>query len=89
MNRVAPSGLAVSGEWQGMNLLLQTLQEIFAENKVRTQCYLTPKQGYIRAKIYQFVHILSENVNNKGGWQLKFDIDKKHLGLIKEALKKS
>lgn len=72
---------AKSGE--GIDLLLQALAEIYANTKIRTQCYLTPKQGGIRAKLYEFAHIISENIDNKGGWQLEFDIDKKYLGLLR------
>ncbi len=68
---------------KGIDLLLQALQEIYAHTKIRTQCYLTPKQGGIRAKLYQFAHIISEKIDNNGGWQLEVDIDKKHLGLLK------
>lgn len=68
---------------EGIDLLLQALQEIYAATKVRAQCYLTPKQGSVRAKLYQFGHIISEKIDDNGGWQLEVDIDKKHLGLLK------
>ena len=67
----------------GIDLFLQALQELYAHTKVRTQFYLSPKQGGIRAKLYQFAHIISETLDNKGGWLLEVDIDKKYLGLLK------
>lgn len=67
----------------GIDLFLQALQEIYAQTKVRTRCYLTPKQGGTRAKLYEFAHIITENIDKSGGWQLEFDIDKKYLGLLK------
>ena len=54
----------------GIDLLLQVLQEIYTETKVRTHCYLTLKQGDIRAKLYEFAHIITENIDPNGGWQL-------------------
>lgn len=72
---------AQSGE--GIELLYQALSEIFAINKVTKKFHLLASQGGIRARLFDFADILDEKVDEKGGWEMLVEIDKKHLGLLK------
>ena len=68
----------------GLDLLIQALQEIYADSKVRKICHLLPVHGGTRAKLYEFANILSEENQENGGWRMEIDIDKKYLGLLKD-----
>ena len=67
----------------GIELLVQALTEIFSASKVRKLCHLLPTQGDIRAKLFSAAHIINEESNEQGGWNISIEIDKKHLGLLK------
>ena len=69
----------------GIELLYQALAQLFISNKVKRKCYLSPAQGGIRAKLFDFAKIINEEVNDYGGWNLMIEIDKKHLGLLKSV----
>ena len=70
---------------KGTELLLQALTEIFLTNKVNRLCHLQPSQGNIRAKLFEHAHIVREENNETGGWDLEVEIDKKYLGLLAEV----
>jgi len=72
---------AVTGE--GAELLFQALAELFSTSKVKRKCYLQANQGAVRASLFNYAKILEEKVDDFGGWELSFEIDKKHLGLLK------
>ncbi len=67
----------------GIDLLLQALTEIFSTTKVKKMCRLSPSQGQVRAKLFSVARILAEENIADGGWNIAFEIDKKHLGLLK------
>lgn len=69
----------------GVDLLLQALTELCSRNKVKKICHLLPTQGDIRAKLFKFAHILTEEHTQNGGWDIAIEIDKKHLGLLKSV----
>jgi GTPase len=69
----------------GIDLLLQALTELCCSNNVKKLCRLLPTQGDIRAKLFKFARILTEEHTKNGGWELTIEIDKKHLGLLKSV----
>jgi GTP-binding protein HflX len=74
---------AVTGE--GIDLLFQALSELFASTKVKRKCYLQPNQGRVRAHLFDHAKIIDEKVNDLGGWDMSIEIDRKHLGILKEV----
>ncbi|MEI7841187.1 MAG: ribosome rescue GTPase HflX [Methylococcaceae bacterium] len=68
----------------GIELLLEVLVEKFANTKVRRRCYLSPKEGGIRAKLFACANILEESLDEFGDTELLIEIDVKHLGLLKD-----
>lgn len=79
-----PIAVWLSAQQQlGCDLLHQALAELFAESKVRRQCLLQPSQLGIKAKLFNYVHIISEDFDADGNTHLVFEIDQKNLGLIK------
>ncbi len=68
----------------GCELLDQALSEVFASSRVKRKCILLPEQAGIRAKLFNFARIISEQVNDRGGWDMAVEIDKKYLGLLKD-----
>jgi len=74
---------AVTGA--GSELLFQALAELFSNTKVKRRCYLQPHQGGVRASLFNYARIIDEKHNDLGGWDLSIEIDKKHLGLLKEV----
>jgi len=67
----------------GIELLYQALAELFTSSKVKRKFYLSPTQGGVRAKLFDFAKIINEETDNYGGWNLAIEIDKKYLGLLK------
>jgi len=66
----------------GIELLYQALSEIFSSDKIKKYCYLSAAQGKIRAKLFDFAHVISEETDEHGGCKLGIEIDKKYLGLL-------
>ncbi len=73
---------AVTGA--GTELLFQALAELFSNTKVKRKCHLQAHQGGVRASLFNYAKILEEKNNEQGGWDLSIEIDKKHLGLLKD-----
>ena len=73
---------AVTGA--GTELLFQALAELFSNTKVKRRCYLQAHQGGVRANLFNYARIIDEKNNDLGGWDLSIEIDKKHLGLLKD-----
>jgi GTP-binding protein HflX len=69
----------------GIELLYQALAELFTSSKVKRKFYLSPTQGGVRAKLFNFAKIINEEIDDYGGWNLAIEIDKKHLGLLKSV----
>jgi GTPase len=69
----------------GVDLLYQALAEIFANTKVRLSCELSSQQGDVYAKLFAVANILSEEFNDDGSRILSLEMDKKHLGLLKNV----
>jgi GTP-binding protein HflX len=57
---------------------------LFANSKVIRKCYLPPSQIGIKSKLYAFVRIIDESMDDNGNCQLTIEIDQKHLGLLKD-----
>lgn len=75
-------------EQLGMDLLLKVLEGIYASSRIRKDCYLSPLQGGVRASLYNHGQIISEEALENGGWQIIIEIEKKHLGLLKDIKEK-
>ncbi len=73
---------AVTGA--GTSLLFQALAELFSNTKVKRKCYLQSHQGGVRANLFNYARIIDEKGTDLGGWDLSIEIDKKHLGLLKD-----
>ena len=68
----------------GCDLLQQALAQLFATSKVIRKCYLTPSQIGMKSKLFAFVRIIDEIIDDNGNCQLTIEIDQKNLGLLKE-----
>lgn len=73
---------AATGE--GSELLFQALAELFSKTKVKRRCFIKPNQGGVRSKLFGYAKIIEEKNDDFGGWEVTIEIDKKHLGLLKE-----
>jgi GTP-binding protein HflX len=73
---------AVTGA--GAELIFQALAELFSNTKVKRKCYLQSHQGGVRANLFNYARIIDEKSNDLGGWDMSIEIDKKHLGLLKD-----
>ncbi len=70
---------------QGIDLLLKTLESIFANTKIKKRCFLTPQEGGVRAKLFNVCQILDEKIDDLGNTELVIELDVKHLGLLKSV----
>jgi len=75
-------------EQLGFDLLLTVLEGIYASSRIRKECYLSPLQGGVRASLYKHSQIISDEALENGGWQIIIEIEKKHLGLLKDIKEK-
>jgi GTP-binding protein HflX len=58
----------------GMDLLLQALQELFGEGRVRCQARLGPADGRLHALLFKHGQVLSESITDDGGWELEVEL---------------
>jgi len=68
----------------GCEALQQVLSELFANSKVTRKCYLSAQQAGLKAKWFGLVRFIQETVNDHGDSVITIEIDKKHLGLLKD-----
>jgi GTP-binding protein HflX len=59
---------------QGIELLLQALQELLGKDQVRGVLTLDAAQGEIRAAIYREGTVLSEQTTPQGGWRMQLSL---------------
>ena len=69
---------------EGCELLQQAFNECFSSSKVIKKCFLPARQAGLKAKWYGLVRFIDETVNEHGDCELTIEIDKKHLGLLKD-----
>lgn len=69
----------------GCDLLLQALHESFIGSKVIKRCFLPARQAGLKAKWFGLVRFIEERINDDGDCELMIEIDKKHLGLLKDV----
>ena len=67
----------------GVDLLYQALAEIFSLTKLKKRCHLQADQAHIRAKLFKVARIIAEQMDEYGGYTIDFEVDAKHLGLLK------
>ncbi len=68
----------------GCDLLQQALSELFAGSKVIRKCHLPARLSGFKAKLFGVARIIDETINDHGDCTLTIEIDKKHLGLLKD-----
>ncbi len=69
----------------GLALLYQALTSLFQSNKVVKRCYLAAHQNDVYSKLFVLATIVSEQINDDGSRVLAVELDKKHLGLLKNV----
>lgn len=69
----------------GVELVQQTLIELFASRKLKKRCFLNPDQGKIRAALFTCAKIINEHIDDDGVSELMIEIDAKHLGLLQSV----
>ncbi|NOQ64981.1 MAG: GTPase HflX [Methyloprofundus sp.] len=69
----------------GMDLLQQAVAEIFSASRVQVRCHLSAKEGGVRAKLCAVANIVEEEFTDEGGWELLLEIDRQHLGILKQV----
>jgi GTPase len=68
----------------GCDLLQRALGELFAGSKVIRTCHLPARQAGFKAKLHGLARIVDETIDDHGDSLLIIEIDKKHLGLLKD-----
>jgi len=69
----------------GCDLLQRALSELFAGSKVIRTCHLPARQAGFKAKLFGLARIIDETIDEHGDSVLTIEIDKKHLGLLKDV----
>jgi GTP-binding protein HflX len=73
-------------ENRGLELLVQAISERLGHNMVEMDLLLPPKEGKLRASLYQLNGILEEQITDQGDWQLRIRIsDVEHQKLNKQV----
>ncbi|MDT8406280.1 MAG: ribosome rescue GTPase HflX [Methylococcales bacterium] len=75
-----------AGKGEGLAMLVKALNETLASDKVTRQCYLSASQAGIRARLYQKGAVLSEQIDEQGGFQLSVRLARKDLGLLRDVV---
>ena len=82
----APIAVWISAQTgQGCDLLQQALAECFVSSKVIKKCYLPASQAGLKAKWFGTVRFIEESISEQGDCELLIEIDKKHLGLLRDV----
>jgi len=68
----------------GCELLQQALCLLFNNSKVVRTCYLSAREAGFKAKLFSYARILDEVIDEQGDCELTIEIDRKHLGLLKD-----
>jgi GTP-binding protein HflX len=68
----------------GVELLLQALNELFVSSKVIKKCFLPASRMGLKAKWFGLVRFVDEVIDEYGDCELTIEIDKKNLGLLKD-----
>ncbi len=68
---------AVSGE--GIPMLLEAISERLRRETLHGQIQLAPTQGRQRAKLFELGAVISESINDDGGWTLELDMSERDL----------
>ncbi len=68
----------------GIDLLLQALQETFHGDWVQTTVHLTPADGRLRAALFRDGTVLSEAVTEDGGWDLRVSLPRRDLERLRK-----
>lgn len=69
---------------EGCELLQQALGDCFINTKVVKKCFLPARKAGLKAKWFGLVRFIDETFNEHGDYELTIEIDKKHLGLLKD-----
>jgi len=59
---------------QGMDLLLQALQELFGGARVQCHARLDPADGRLHALLFEHGQVLNESITDHGGWELEVEL---------------
>jgi GTP-binding protein HflX len=68
----------------GFDLLDQAIAERLGGATVRTRLHIEPTQGSMRARLYAVARILSDEVDEAGGWRMEVEIPKRDAGLLRQ-----
>ncbi|MEJ1296798.1 MAG: ribosome rescue GTPase HflX [Candidatus Sedimenticola sp. (ex Thyasira tokunagai)] len=61
----------------GSELLLEALAEFFHQEQVHKVLHLQPTDGRLRARLFELGGVVSEQINDTGGWELEITLPKK------------
>ncbi|MCP3869463.1 MAG: GTPase HflX [Gammaproteobacteria bacterium] len=62
---------------EGTELLVQALGEFFRKDLVLKKIRLTPRDGRLRARLFELGSVQSEQITEQGGWKLEVELSKK------------
>ena len=71
---------AVTGE--GIDLLLQTLAEVFQEEVIHEWIRLGPGDGRLRSRLFDMGAVCSERMDDEGNWLLEIKLQKRDLNTL-------
>lgn len=81
-----PVGVWLSAKTgNGCELLQQALAELFLGSKVIRKCFLPASQAGYTGKLFAFAKIIEQSTNDHGDCELTIEIDRKHLGLLRDV----
>ena len=71
---------AVTGE--GIDLLLQTLAEVFQEEVIHEWIRLGPGDGRLHSRLFDMGAVCSERMDDEGNWLLEIKLQKRDLNTL-------
>jgi GTP-binding protein HflX len=68
----------------GFDLLEQTLVETLKSGTFRHKIHLPAGQGSVRAKLYQYAAVITEDEDGEGGWNMEIEISPRASAILNE-----
>lgn len=70
---------------QGLDLLAQAISELLTEQQFQGDLYLSPTQAKFRASLYSCGAVVSESIEEHGGWRITVNLPRQELDRLLRA----
>lgn len=81
-----PSDVWISAKTgEGLPLLIEAIAQYFSESMIRRIVHIAPGEAALRARLYDIAKIISEEVDDEGGYVMEVELSQMDLGRLRLA----